>query len=230
LILFGPPGSGKGTQAKLLKQCLSGAHISTGDMLRERIALAEAGDELGRQAKELMQAGRLVSDEMVNDMVSARIERADCSESFILDGYPRTVHQAEMTVQLLRSRGIDPMVVHLKVDYNKIVARLSGRRTCPTCGSIYSLSAPNVSEVCDYDGSRLVVRDDDREDVIRERLAAYDLQTKPVLECLQASGFESVEVDGSGGTPQQISKEICRFIAEHRERTASGKAGVSQAG
>jgi adenylate kinase len=232
LILFGPPGSGKGTQAKLLKQCLSGAHISTGDMLRERIAAADAGDELGRQAKELMQAGRLVPDEIVNDMVAARIEQADCAESFVLDGYPRTVHQAEMTVHLLRSRGIDPMVVHLKVDYNKIVARLSGRRSCPTCGSVYSLSAnaPHVSEVCDYDGSRLIIRDDDREEVIRERLAAYDLQTKPVLDCLRAAGFPAFDVDGNEGSPQVISKEICRLIREHRQGRPSGVAGMTQAG
>jgi adenylate kinase len=194
-------------------------------MLRERVAAAEDGDELGRQAKELMQAGRLVPDDLVNKMVEKRIERADCAESFILDGYPRTVHQAEMVAQLLREREIDPMVVHLKVDYNKIIARLSGRRSCPTCGSVYSLSAnaPHVSEVCDYDGSKLIVRDDDREEVIRERLDGYDRQTKPVLECLKAFGFARYDVDGNESTPQAISKEICRLIEEHRgSKTTAG--------
>ena len=117
----------------------------------------------------IMQSGGLVPDEMVNRLVEERIEQPDAEQGFILDGYPRTVDQARLfRVGAARPRGSAPVVVHLKVDYNVIIARLSGRRQCPTCGALYSVSsnAPVVSEVCDYDGSKLVVRDDDREEVV----------------------------------------------------------------
>src|SRR5438046_1799361 len=117
LILFGSPGSGKGTQAKLLKQSLGVAHISTGDMLRERVA---SGDSLGREVAQLMQSGALVPDETVNRMVEDRIEQPDCIRGFILDGYPRTVSQARLLVGVLAGKGISPRVVHLEVDYNVI--------------------------------------------------------------------------------------------------------------
>src|SRR5664279_3196209 len=115
LILFGAPGSGKGTQAKLLRQALNIAHISTGDMLRERVA---SGDQLGREVEALMRAGSLVPDETVNRLVEERIEEPDSLSGFILDGFPRTVHQARLLAQLLAAKGIRPLVVHLKVDYN----------------------------------------------------------------------------------------------------------------
>jgi adenylate kinase len=215
LILFGPPGSGKGTQAKLLKQSLGVAHISTGDMLRERVA---AGDELGREVAGILQSGGLVPDETVNRMVEDRIEHTDCKNGFILDGFPRTVHQAELLAGLLASRGIRPVVAFLKVDYNVIVARLSGRRQCPTCGALYSLTsnAPTVSEVCDYDGSKLVVRDDDREEVVQERLKAYERQTAPVLEFLRNTGYPVCEVDGMIG-PQAIAKRIEVCVRKERD-------------
>ncbi|MEO8050847.1 MAG: adenylate kinase [Acidobacteriota bacterium] len=208
LILFGAPGSGKGTQAKLLKNTLELPHISTGDMLRERVARR---DELGLQVESLLQAGALVPDATVNALVAERIEQPDCEPGFILDGYPRTVSQAGILTEMLRSRSIAAVVVHLKVDYNVIVARLAGRRQCPVCGALYSLSpnAPTVSEVCDYDGSTLVVRDDDREEVVTERMKAYDRQTSPVLEYFRSSGFHVWEVDGAqAGGPQAIARLI----------------------
>ena len=214
LILFGAPGSGKGTQAKLLKQSLGLPHISTGDMLRERVARR---DELGLQVESILQAGGLVPDVTVNALVADRIEQPDSKPGFILDGYPRTVSQAEILAEELRSRGIRTVVVYLKVDYNVIVARLAGRRQCPVCGALYSLSpnAPTVSEVCDYDGSKLVVRDDDREEVVTERLKAYDRQTAPVLEYFRTAGFECWEVDGAGaGGPQAIAKRIKTMLQE----------------
>ena len=214
LILFGAPGSGKGTQAKLLKQSLGLPHISTGDMLRERVARR---DELGLQVESILQSGGLVPDETVNALVADRIEQPDSKPGFILDGYPRTVSQAEILAEELRSRGIRTVVVYLKVDYNVIVARLAGRRQCPVCGALYSLSpnAPTVSEVCDYDGSKLVVRDDDREEVVTERLKAYDRQTAPVLEYFRTAGFECWEVDGAGpGGPQAIAKRIKTMLQE----------------
>ena len=215
LILFGAPGSGKGTQAKLLKQSLGLPHISTGDMLRERVARR---DELGLQVESILQSGGLVPDVTVNALVADRVEQPDCKPGFILDGYPRTVSQAEiLAAEVLTSRGIRTVVVYLKVDYNVIVARLAGRRQCPVCGALYSLSpnAPTVSEVCDYDGSTLVVRDDDREEVVTERLKAYDRQTSPVLEYFRTSGFDCWEVDGAGaGGPQAIAKRIKSMLQE----------------
>jgi adenylate kinase len=215
LILFGAPGSGKGTQAKLLKQSLGLPHISTGDMLRERVARR---DELGLQVESILQSGGLVPDVTVNALVADRVEQPDCKPGFILDGYPRTVSQAEiLAAEVLTSRGIATVVVYLKVDYNVIVARLAGRRQCPVCGALYSLSpnAPTVSEVCDYDGSKLVVRDDDREEVVTERLKAYDRQTAPVLEYFRTAGFDCWEVDGAGaGGPQAIAKRIKTMLQE----------------
>ena len=205
--MFGPPGSGKGTQAKLLRQAFGIAHISTGDMLRERIA---SGDALGLQAASIMQAGGLVPDSIVNRMVEDRIEQPDCAKGFILDGFPRTVEQARELAVVLADRGIRPMVVHLKVDYNVVIARLSGRRQCPTCGALYSVTsnAPTVSEVCDYDGSKLVVRDDDRPEVVGERLRAYERQTAPVLHFLKSAGYTIWDVEGADAPPQAIARRI----------------------
>ena len=219
LILFGAPGSGKGTQAKLLKNTLGLPHISTGDMLRERVARR---DELGLQVEKTLQAGALVPDATVNALVAERIEEPDCEPGFILDGYPRTVSQAEILAGMLKARAIATVVVHLKVDYNVIVARLAGRRQCPVCGALYSLSpnAPTVSEVCDYDGSTLVVRDDDREEVVTERMKGYDRQTTPVLEYFRASGFDVWEVDGAGaGGPQAIARLIQGMLKDRGYRS-----------
>jgi len=215
LILFGPPGSGKGTQAKLMRQSLGWAHISTGDMLRAHLA---AGDELGKEIAAVMQSGGLVPDKTVNRMVEERIEAPDCREGFILDGFPRTVSQAVLLVGLLESRRIHAVVVHLKVDYNVIIRRLAGRRQCPTCGALYSATsnAPTVSEVCDYDGSKLIVRDDDRPDVVEQRLKAYEQQTAPVLAYLKQAGYAVEDVEGDNASPQVISRRIEKAMQEVR--------------
>ncbi|HEY4362966.1 MAG TPA: adenylate kinase [Bryobacteraceae bacterium] len=221
LILFGSPGSGKGTQAKFLRQTLEVAHISTGDMLRERVA---SGDGLGREVAALMQAGSLVPDATVNRMVEERIEQADCEHGFILDGYPRTVDQARLLKGLLEAKQVSPLVVHLKVDYNVIVARLSNRRLCPTCGALYSVTSasPGAAEVCDYDGSKLMVREDDREEVVLERLRAYERQTAPVLDYFRSVGYPFLEIQGDGA-PQVIAGKIGQFV-EQREKI--GNASV----
>jgi adenylate kinase len=213
LILFGPPGSGKGTQANLLRECLGVPHISTGDMLRDRIA---SGDPLGVKVSDLMAAGRLVPDEIVNQLVDDRIARPDCANGFILDGYPRTIAQAQVMERKLQELGFGQVVVHLKVDYTSIIARLTGRRQCPKCGSLYSLTSnpPQQSDRCDLDGTTLVVREDDREDVIRERLEAYDRQTRPLLKYFSASGYPFLEVDGMGDSPQVIVTRICGLLAK----------------
>jgi adenylate kinase len=211
LILFGPPGSGKGTQAKLLRQSLGLPHISTGDMLREHV---QAGDEFGREIAEVMQSGRLVPDALVDQLVEERIARPDCDAGFILDGYPRTIGQAGVIRKLLERLGFAPLVVYLKVDYNKVVARLSGRRLCPQCGALYSVSSNRllISKNCDSDGAELVVRDDDREEVIRLRLETYERQTMPLIRYFRDSGVPFYEVDGTEGSPQVIVKRIGELI------------------
>lgn len=218
VILFGPPGSGKGTQAKLIRQCLSGAHISTGDMLRQRIA---RGDEVGQAAASLMQAGKLVPDEMVNRMVEDRIREADCQAGFILDGYPRTVAQAGMVDKVLAANGIAPLVIHLAVDYNVIINRLAARRQCANCQAVYNLkqNPPRKEGICDNCGGALVQREDDREEVIRERLTAYERQTAPVLEYFRGAGYEIDEVSASEGAPQMIAQQICGLIERRQEST-----------
>ena len=213
LILFGPPGSGKGTQAKLLKDSLGVPHISTGDMLRAKIA---SDDPLGWRVKGLMQAGKLVPDEVVNQLVNERVRNRDCEHGFILDGYPRTIQQAKVMQPWLEGLGYGQLVIHLKVDYTSIITRLTSRRVCPSCGTIYSLisSPPKVADHCDHDGSRLIVRDDDRESVIRARLDGYDRQTKPLLEYFATSGYPFYEVEATGAGPQEILSSIRGFVGK----------------
>jgi len=219
LILFGSPGSGKGTQAKLLKESLGIAHISTGDMLRERVA---SGDEVGRSVASLMQAGELVPDETVNRLVEEKIDQPECANGFILDGYPRTVQQAQLLAELLVLRPIRTIVVHLVVDYNVIVARISGRRQCPVCGSVFGInnSAPKTAGICDQDGAKLAVREDDREEVVRERLRAYEQQTSPVLAYFKKSGIPCWDVPAAGIPPQTIATGIEGLIRKERGEAA----------
>ena len=211
LILFGAPGTGKGTQAKLLRGALQVAHISTGDMLRERIA---AGDALGKQVEETMRAGRLVADETVNRLVDERTQCPDCARGFILDGYPRTVPQAKLLAPMLERRAVAPVVIHLEVDYNVIIARLADRQQCPQCGTVYGAAhPPQVPGVCDQDGTKLTVRDDDREQVVRQRLKAYDEQTAPVLEFFRGAGYACYEV-AAAAAPREIARSIEDLIRE----------------
>ena len=192
-------------------------------MLREHV---QAQDDLGRKIAEIMQSGQLVSDELVNELVEERIARPDCENGFILDGYPRTVPQAGMVEKLLDRKGFAPVVAYLEVDYNKVVARLNGRRLCPQCGALYSLAknAPNIAQICDYDGARLIVRDDDREEVIRARLEAYESQTKPVIEHFRKAGVALYEIDADGA-PQTVLKRICAVIPVCRGDEAAPAAG-----
>jgi adenylate kinase len=212
--LFGSPGSGKGTQAKLLKERLRVPHISTGDMLRERIA---QGTELGVRVAAKMHAGALVLDELVNEMVAERLSQPDAANGFILDGYPRTIPQAQFLNDWLDERGIHEVVIHLAVDYNSIIARLTGRRQCPRCGTLYNIVSrpPKREGVCDLDGEKLVVRDDDREEVIRERLSAYERQTRPVLDFYRSTGRRLLEVDASSHPPDLVFEMICQALDVH---------------
>jgi adenylate kinase len=178
-------------------------------MLRDRIRL---GAEAGMVAT--MQSGALVSDLLVNEMVKERLSEPDAAKGFILDGYPRTLDQAEHLAAWLVGRGIHEVVIHLAVDYNIIIARLTGRRQCPRCGTLYNVAShpSRVEGVCDLDGEALVIREDDREDVIRERLDAYDRQTRPVLEYFRESGHRVVEVDASNDPPDTVYRKICETM------------------
>jgi adenylate kinase len=223
IILFGSPGSGKGTQAKLLGEVIAGPHISTGDMLRGHVA---AGDGIGKEAQRLIKAGKLVPDEMVNILVRHRLLEPDCRAGMILDGYPRTVNQAKVLLELMEEDGFRPSVVHLVVDYEKIVARLSGRRQCPVCGTLYSLTTnpPKVAGICDRDGGTLVTREDDREAVIRERLHEYDVQTVPILNFFRESGVPLFEVDAGEASPDTVRQRVCSQLLEAGViRTAAGR-------
>jgi adenylate kinase len=211
LILFGSPGSGKGTQSKYLVERLGIPQISTGDMLREHI---QAGDPIGVKVRDLMRAGSLVSDELVNTLVEERLLDHDTDKGFILDGYPRTLHQAETMTALLDSLGIAPLVIHLVVDYNVIIARISGRRQCPVCGTLYNAASkpPKVAGVCDLDGNALVIREDDRESVVRERLDAYEKNTRPLLDYFRQSGRRMVEIDASHLKPEEVFEKVLEQV------------------
>jgi adenylate kinase len=211
VVLFGSPGSGKGTQANLLKDCLKVPHISTGDMLREHI---REGNSLGVRVAATMQSGALVRDEVVDHLVEKRLAEPDAQAGFILDGYPRTRAQAEHLCRWLDGRGIRELVIHLIVDYNIIVTRLTGRRQCPRCGTLYNVvsSPPRVAGVCDLDGVALVVRDDDREPVIRQRLEQYESQSRPLIEFFREKGRRLFEIDASDQTPETLLFQVCRTI------------------
>jgi len=214
IVLFGSPGSGKGTQAKLLKKRLGIPHISTGDMLRERIRL---DGELRAGVGTVMLSGALAPDQLVNRMVEDRLGRADAANGFILDGYPRTLAQADELCRWLDKRGVREVVIYLAVDYNSIIARLMGRRQCLRCGTLYNLVSqpPKVDLECDRDGEKLVVRDDDSETVIRERLDAYERQTRPVLEFLRQAGRRVEEVAAGADSPEQVFEKICGIVLNH---------------
>lgn len=207
LLLFGPPGSGKGTQAVLLAEALGRPHVSTGDIFRQNV---KEGTKLGKKVEAVMQAGGLVPDELVDDIVEDRLAKPDCSGGFILDGYPRTVPQAVMLDCLLRKLGRDKVVVNLVVDYNIIVSRITARRSCPVCGATYNLlfMPPKNDGACDRDGTPLAQRADDTEEVIRKRFEAYDAQTLPVMDFFGSNGYRLVEVVGGNGAPKELTGKI----------------------
>jgi adenylate kinase len=222
VILFGPPGAGKGTQSKFLVQALGIPQISTGDILRENVA-QETG--WGKQAKAAMDSGNLVSDFIVCAMVAERLGKPDTKRGFILDGFPRTVAQAEWLDKLLTGKlfesnrvlvacEVPPVVISLKVDYNQLLQRLTGRRSCPACGTIYNVYSkpPKVAEICDLDGSKLVMRQDDREEVIAGRLKAYEQQTLPLESYYRAQG-RLYEINGLAPV-EKVTEEMLRLI-EH---------------
>ena len=220
IILMGPPGAGKGTQAKRIAERYAIPQISTGDLLRDHVSKVTP---LGLQAKDIMARGDLVPDELLYGMVAERLREADCGRGFILDGFPRTAGQAGWLDEYLKQELFDkskpgaclPIVIQIDVDYNELLSRLTGRRSCPACGRIYNvhLQPPRVDELCDVDGSRLVTRNDDREEVIRERLQAYEKLTRPVIDYY---GRQGRLVAVNGGLPvDEVSERIFCELEHH---------------
>jgi len=205
LIFIGPPGSGKGTQAKRLASRLGIPHISTGDMLREAIS---EGTELGRKAAPIMAAGGLVSDDLMVGIIKDRLARPDARKGFILDGFPRTLVQAEKLESIVSGNGHDPLrVVQLLVPDEAIVKRISLRRTCGQCGAIYHLEnqPPANANVCDRCGADVIARPDDNEEAVQKRLDSFRKQTTPVVDFYKSKKALK-QVDGIGPVDQVFER------------------------
>ncbi len=213
IILFGPPGAGKGTQARRLSRALGFPAISTGDILREALA---AGSDLGKAAKSYMESGALVPDAVVDAIVRERLARQDCARGFILDGYPRTIPQAEFVASLFAPGELNTVVVGINVDDAILLDRLSGRRTCPRCRKMFHIrTSPSRSgDRCDECGMELVLRPDDSEEVVRERLQVYYKNTRPLIDHYRAKARYS-EVDGSGSA-EGIFESILGIVRERQ--------------
>lgn len=207
VILLGPPGAGKGTQAKLLQENRGIVQLSTGDMLRAEVT---AGSDRGKQAKEVMDAGQLVSDDILIGMISNRIDQADCADGFILDGFPRTTPQAEALDVMLDDKGLKiDFVIELAVDDEAMVSRITGRYTCAHCGAGYhdEFQKPSVDGVCDKcDGKEFSRRADDNETTVRSRLSAYHEQTAPIIAYYRENGALKT-VDGMANI-DEVTKQL----------------------
>jgi adenylate kinase len=193
--MLGPPGAGKGTQARMMAEALQFPHISTGDMLREALKNRTA---LGEKAKKYMDAGALVPDELVDAIVAERLAQEDCSRGFILDGYPRTISQARFLQSLFDKSGTRVLSIGVEVDDGVLIKRLSSRWTCPKCNKMFNanLDPAKIGGRCDECGTALIQRKDDRPEVIAERLQVYHTMTRPLIQHYQEQG-SYVEVDGN---------------------------------
>ncbi len=210
IVLLGAPGSGKGTQAKLLTDRFGIPQVSTGDLLRDALV---SGSELGRLAKEAMEAGRLVSDEVVLKIIQERLRKPDTGTGFVLDGFPRNISQAEALDKLLGSiaQPLDAVLL-LEIDPDVLLQRLTGRLTCPQCGRVYNLytKPPKIDGQCDFDGSELMQRSDDKQSTIENRLRVYQAHTQPVAE-FYAKQDKLLTIEAEGEIAE-ISKRISEAL------------------
>ena len=230
VILLGPPGAGKGTQSKQIVDRYEVPQIATGDLLRDHVG---RGTELGLEAAAIMARGELVPDELMYGIVATRLREADCRRGYVLDGFPRTAAQAGWLDAFLEKEVFDnssksssrkrpdgsercpPVVIQLLVDYTQLLLRLTGRRSCPTCGRLYNIhfQPPLVDELCDVDESKLVIRNDDREEVISERLAAYETQTSRVADYYRAQ--QRLVAINADRPREEVTAQIFGVIDSH---------------
>ncbi|MDD5948808.1 MAG: adenylate kinase [Lachnospiraceae bacterium] len=212
IIMLGAPGAGKGTQAKMIAEKFGIPHISTGDIFRANI---KNGTELGAKAKEYMDQGLLVPDELTCDLVVDRIQQEDCKKGYILDGFPRTIPQAEALDAALTKLGenID-FAINVEVPDENIVRRMGGRRACVSCGATYHVvyNAPAKENVCDACGAELILRDDDKPETVQKRLSVYHEQTQPLIDYYTKKGVIA-EVDGTIDM-QDVFAAICKILGE----------------
>lgn len=211
-IFLGAPGAGKGTQAREVAKHFGIPQISTGDILRDAV---KRQTPLGLAAKARMDAGELVPDEIVDGIVEERICQPDCKNGFILDGFPRTISQAEFVERILADKGEgSPQVLDIEVDEDVLLKRLTGRLTCSLCGEIYNVyfNPPKVAGICDKDGGKLLHRADDNEDSIRHRLEAYHKQTSPLIQYYRRKGV-LMPVDGNK-EPEAIAKGVLESLSK----------------
>jgi adenylate kinase len=218
VIFLGPPGAGKGTQAKRIARLCGVPHLSTGDMMRDAVS---RGTDLGKAVGPIMQRGELVSDDLVMQMIEERLAQPDCAAGCLFDGFPRTLPQAEGLDRILERSGFgEPLVVDLAVGDDKLLRRLTGRRTCSVGGEIYNVYdlPPKVNGICDNDGGKLVQRADDTAEVVKQRLAAYERATKPLTEYYRSRGVLQV-VDASVSM-DEISRALGEIV-----KCAEGRNG-----
>lgn len=208
VILMGPPGAGKGTQAERLTKELKIPHVATGDIFRAAVG---EGTELGNKAKKYMDAGQLVPDEIVIGIVKERLLKSDCEEGFLLDGFPRTVSQAEALDEELKDRPID-YVIYIDVNFDELVERISGRRICTKCGKGYHVKfdPPKVDGVCDEDQEELYQRDDDNEETAKDRLEVYNKETSPLIKYYEDKDI-LLRINGSQ-SPDDVFKDILKTL------------------
>lgn len=210
IIMLGAPGAGKGTQAKEIAEVCNVPHISTGDIFRANI---KNGTELGAKAKEYMDKGLLVPDELVCDLVVDRIQQSDCEKGYILDGFPRTIPQAEALTNALNAIGQKmDYAINIEVPDENIIQRMSGRRACVGCGATYHVvyNPTKVEGICDACGEALILRDDDKPETVKNRLDVYHEQTQPLIDYYKNEGI-LVEVDGTKNM-DDVFTDICKVI------------------
>ncbi|NLE22504.1 MAG: adenylate kinase [Actinobacteria bacterium] len=213
VILLGGPGAGKGTQAERIVADYGLPHISTGEMLREAVA---KGSDMGREAQKYMESGQLVPDEVVIGVVRDRLAEPDAAEGFLLDGFPRTVPQAEALDAMLAEAGrAITHVVLIDVPAEELVQRIAGRRSCSVCGKLYNVTfdPPRTAGVCDLDGGELVQRADDNEDTVRSRIAVFERQTAPLIGYYTDKGLLR-NAPGGGKLPDEVYAQVGQILAD----------------